>query len=904
MKYCLISKWQGICLVISVHILFILKMSGKFFIAFVLITLTTAVYAQRKSLLSIPYRSELLRAPIHQFLDDLNNNNGTIIQYASNIVDANRVVELDGTEATVGALLKKVLTGQKVKLLEKNGKLLLIGSTTIINTDELVPLHTIYGFVKERGSLEPLIGATIIEETSHKGIVTNSFGYFSLSLPEGRHRLSVSYIGFENLVMDITLERDVQRDIELSIKQEAVVLQAIVVPATEALLRTGSASVGTQQYDGYNYMMGEDDPLRSAYLLPGVKNIPSSFNGMFVRGGGADENLFLMDGNVVFNPTHILGALSIVNHTSLKSMRLFKSDFPSRYAGATSSVIDVRTKDGNMEQWGGEAEAGTLSGSFTMEGPVVKNKTAVMASFRHSWPQEVLSFFQKDVITRFYDAHFKATQLINRKNKLMLNFYNGQDEVRQSLDNTNNLNKWGNLIGSFIWNRTIGSRSFINNSINMSTYKNLGGMKYTLYGDDGDGDDGDDDTDNDVDDEILESASVSTLTSMAMYSIKSQAEVYVNPKIKFDFGAELAHTIIKPFETKLGEEIDDDETNFVSSAPLSFIELSGYGESEFKIGKRIFVRPGLHFSAYQYSNYQHLSFQPRFFASYKIAPHHQLFTSYARMTQYLHLVTNPYQKLNADTWVPSTERLQPEQSETYNFGYEYNNGSGIRSSIEGYWKSLDHVTDYADGKSYLTNSKTWEQNVNTGYGWAYGAEWLIQKTSGHFTTLISYTLAWSWRRFNDINNGEQFPYKYDRRHSLNTGLGYEINRHFSITALWSYSSGDAFSVPDYAYPDFDQLQRIRNPADILKDYRFVYNTSMHNQFRSSPFNRLDAALNYHTNKDRKNRLKVTAGVYNILQSPDQYQYNVRGSSKEQSRIIGNGFRTFSRTPYIAVSFKF
>lgn len=868
-------------------------MAKVFFITSVLtVFVAMGGLCQKRALLSTPFHSDLKAGHVSEFLDELNSRTNMIVQYASNIVDANKTVALDGTETTIGAFLKKVLTGQRVKLLEKNNKLLLVKSETVINTDDLVPTFTVYGFVKEESSKEPLIGATVIETSAHKGIATNAFGYFSLSLPEGKHRIAISYIGFTTRVLDLTLTNDIRTDVELSVKQEEAILQVIVVPATEGIKKNGANVIRSHQYDSYNYLMGENDPIRSAYLLPGVKNIPSSYNGMFVRGGGSDENMFIMDGNVVFNPTHMMGALSIVNPTSMKSMQLFKSDFPSKYAGATSSVINIHTKDGNMESWHGETEVGTLSGSITLEGPVAKNKTAVMGSFRHSWTTPMLNLFHKGVNPDFFDVHFKATQLLNDNNKLMVNFYNGKDEMRQAVNNIDNLNKWGNLLGSLTWNRVIGSRSFVNTTAGISRYKNLGAYKYTF-------------TDVDDNGEIeSESEAVSTLTSTELYVVKSEGEIYLSNRAKLNLGIDFSHIIIKPFETKVSADIDEDEHSFTSFKPLPYDELSAYAEGEFRLSKNFFIRPGLHVSGYQFKDYRYLSFQPRFFTSYRINSSNQVYASFGRMMQYLHLVTNPFVSLNADMWVPSTPKLQPEQSDIYNVGYAYDNGKGWKASVEGYWKKLQNVTDYTEGKSYFAGDDNWEQNVNTGNGLAYGLEWMVRKDNDKLSLLSSYTLAWSWRQFDDINQGKRFPYKYDRRHTINIGAGYHITSHFDVSALWSFSSGDAFSLPDQVYPDFDQSQQISNPDDILQNHRAIYTFSKYNQNRSSNYYRLDAAINYHTKlKDEKN-LIITSGVYNILRSPDQYIYELKGSATANSYIKEDGFKTFDLTPYISITFKF
>jgi len=454
-----------------------------------IVFLSSILFAQKKTLLSYPFRSEIKKGSVRAFLEEINNRSGINIEYASNSLDVDQIIELDGDESSVGSVLQKVLNGQHTRLLEKNNKLILVKSEGILNTDELVPVYTFYGFVTEMNSKEPLPGATVMELGTRTGIATNPYGYFSLSLPEGKHRIVVSHVGYSEYSVDVVLKNNTRADIILPVKEETEMMQAIVVPGNDKQKHERADRIGSDEYGHYNYLLGENDLLRSAYLLPGVKNIPSSFSGMFVRGGGSDENLFLMDGNVVYNPTHMMGALSIVNQTSVKSVHLYKSDFPSKYGGAASSVMDIYTKDGNMQQWHGEMNVGILSGSATVEGPLIKNKTAIMTSYRHSWISPLFSAFQKSAKPKFYDFHFKATQLLNRNNKLMINFYNGNDELVQSTANTDNLHQWGNLTGSMIWNRTIGSKSFVNTSVNMSRYKNLGAFKYTLYDDDDDGDD-------------------------------------------------------------------------------------------------------------------------------------------------------------------------------------------------------------------------------------------------------------------------------------------------------------------------------------------------------------------------------------------------------------------------------
>lgn len=858
-----------------------------FFILGSLITHTAL--SQKKSLLSRPFLSHIKKGPARLFLEDLNIRSGVIIEYASSSFDTERIIETDGTEETIGALLKKILTGQHVRLLEKNNKLLLVKSGSVINTDKWVPEYSLFGFIKEGSSGEPLINATVFELLSGKGTTTNPQGYFSLVLPAGFHRIYISYVGYREKVYDIDIKTHTRADIELDIKPEISVMKEVVVPASENIMKSGSEKIIAGQDHSFNYLLGENDPLRNSFLLPGVNHIPVSFNGLFVRGGSPGENLFLMDGNIVYNPTHMLGTLSIVNETSMKSMFLYKSDFPSKFGGATSSVLDIYTKDGNMEQWKGQAHAGTISGSFTVEGPIVKNKSAVMASYRHSWVTPLFKRFQKGIQTDFYDVHVKATQLLNRNNKLMINFYTGLDQFSLTEGGTDNFHKWGNRIGSVIWNRVIGAKSFVNTSVNMSHFENLGAFKYTFF---------------DSDDEELESGSVGTFSSTEQYNVKSQAEINWSSKTKLNFGVQLAHVIIKPFESKISEEPEEDESAYTSFTPLPYDELSAYTEAELKAGKRFFLRPGLHFSAYRFRKNRFMSFQPRLFTSFKIHNYHRVYASFSRLSQYIHLVTNPYLSYNTDIWVPSTDKLQPEQSDSYTIGYEYKNSKGIKISLEGYWKDLKNVTNYAEGKSYFVNNDTWEQNIITGDGWAYGVEWMLRKTSGKLSLLATYTLAWSWRQFQNINHGKKFHYRFDRRHSFNAGLGYRFTKNLDASVLWTFSTGDIFSIPDYIYPDFDMSQQIASPGDLLNPYRFIYHSSTMSLNRTSPYHRLDAAVHFRTDRNKRIKWTLTAGVYNIYGSPDQYVYELRGSLGGNTILVENGVRTLDFNPYLSVTFNF
>lgn len=848
----------------------------------------SAAVAQKK-LLSQTYFSKKTKATVAEYLEELKQYSGIVLEYSSNNLEVNKIIQLEGTENSIGLLLQKVLDGQRIKLIEHNNKIILVPSAEPFVIQEILPArYTLFGYIKEEGSREPLSDATIYEQASQKGVMSNPYGYFNLSLPEGKHHIIISYTGLQPVVLDVNMHGNLRQDILLSIKKERF---NPVMVQSESGVKDASMKVATDQLAPYNFLMGEADPVRAAYILPGVKNVPEAFNGFLVRGGGTDENLFLLDGNPVYNPTHMLGALSIINQTVVKSMRLYKSDFPARFSGALSSVMDVYTKEGNMQSWHGELNAGLLAGSFTLEGPLSKNKTALMVSTRKSVSIPFYKSFQKGIESNFYDAHARITHIINSKNKLLFNAYKGEDELTQTGKDIDNLHRWGNLIGSVGWNYILGARSFINTSVNFSQYQNLGGYKYTLYKDDDE-------------DEIVQTKSIGTYSFIRQYSAKSKAEIYASKKIKINLGAKLSQTTIKPFDTKVSASLEEDEKSFTSFDPLIFEELSAYSETEIKIGRRVFVKPGLHASAYQFKNYRTLALQPRFFAAYRPLPSHMLYVSYSKMTQFLHLVTNPYLGTNSDLWVPSTAELKPAWSESYNIGYSFGQRKGWKFTIDGYYKNMMNVTNYAEGKSSFINSKNWQQNIETGKGRSYGTEYLLEKKGNKLSWQIAYTLSWSWRQFQSINNGKEFPYKYDRRHDLNIGINYAINNHITITGLWTFATGDVYTLPSQIYADFDNAQQVSTQDDPLNTYRFVYHYSGVNQYRTAPFQRADMAINYHSKKDKKIQSQLTAGIYNINGAPAQYSYTLRGSLSSKSVVVKTGNSLFNMTPYLSYALKF
>ncbi|MBS1932822.1 MAG: TonB-dependent receptor, partial [Bacteroidetes bacterium] len=767
---------------------------------------------------------------------------------------------------------------------EKNNKIILSPSATVINTDRFVPSFTVFGFVRTTWSKEPMIDATIIDSDDKKITLTNTNGYFTLALPEGDRRLQISYGGFSTKTIDLSLHADLRLDIEMSLLP---VLRPVVVEAGEPLKKNAADKIANEKSMTAGYFLGENDPLKSISFLPGVLNLSENFSNIQVRGGGPDENLFLLDGTQVYNPTHFLGALSIINPTVIKTLRLYKSDFPARFSGSLSSVMDVYTKEGNMEKWQGEIAAGILSGAVTLEGPVAKNKTSIMASFRHSWANPLWLSFQNNLKPDFYDVHAKLTQVLGVNDKLVFNFYRGQDNLNQTGTNTNNLHKWSNLLGALKWNHLFGAKSFISTSVDFNQYHNQGAFKYSVLDDN---------------EEEVQTKSIGTFSSIEHYNAKLNGEFLVSGKTRINAGLYYNHTITRPFETRTTAQLDESEHGFSSFSPLAFDVFSGYAELEYKPFSRLVFRPGLHLSDYMFKGYKFFSLQPRFYSAFQFNKKNQLFFAYSKMTQYMHLVSNPYLGLNADLWVPSVASLTPEESESFTLGYELKKRKFILS-LAGYYRVLKNVTNYVNGKSYFITDSTWQQNLEPGKGSAYGMETMFQWQPGKFLFKFSYTLSWSWRQFPDINQGRMFPYKYDRRHVTNLALAYNISPHFDISGSFTFASGEAVLLPGIVNPT-GSAQQNNGEDDIAENYQFIYQYTDSNQYRSAPYYRENFSISYHSLSGKKMQTVLTAGVYNISGATDQYAYDLLGSVNSQGlvpRIIKNSNNLY---PYISYILKF
>ncbi|MEO6915366.1 MAG: carboxypeptidase-like regulatory domain-containing protein [Chitinophagaceae bacterium] len=847
-----------------------------------LLTLCHRADAQKTGILSQRFLPSVSKATVIDFLRLLNNER-SLVEYSSGSIDTGKMITLSKPVATVGQFLSEVLSGQYISVVHSRKKILLLPSSEKINDEVFLSSYNVFGFIKESGTGEPLIDAVITEPAKGRQTVSDAQGYFTLLLPEGNHQLTVSYVGLQEKIIRFSVTGNTRLDVKMVATDE---LKAVTVLNDDRKVN-GAIKVRPDK-ELYDNILGEADPLRTLYQLPGVQSIPDITNGIVVRGGGPDQNLFYQDGIPIFNPTHMLGMISIVNKTALKSLDFYKNNFPARYGGSLASIIDVYTKDGDMQEWKGQANAGLVAGSLTIEGPLVKDRTAMMVAGRYSWINPFLRAVNSSVGLNFYDLHLKVTHLIGKKDKLTFNVYRGQDHLKLFYDNYNNRQQWGNKAASATWTHIAGAKAFLSTTLNMSNYQNLAGFLNNMYDSAG---------------QNTQQRIYNTYSSLAQYNAASQIKIAFNNFIRVNAGTRLSYTRINPFETNISYEFANNSDDFSSFPRLSYKQAIMFAEAEVKVDSQLFIRAGIHGTHFRYRDFTHNSLQPRLYSIYKLNRYSQLLFSYSMMTQYRHQVINPYLGVNNDIWLPSTRDLKPEISNMFNIGYTYNENSRLIFSAEAYYQLMNRVTNYAEGKNIFLNNSNWEDNIKSGKGWTYGLELSAGKTWEKFQARMAYTLSWNWRKFETLNGGKKFPFKYDRRHYLNLTGSYIPSAKWSFSAAWIFATGDVFTLPASIYPDFDNAQQIIDPLSP-KEYRLIYHSSSVNQFRNLSYHRLDVSAVWHLKKIRKLSSFITVGVYNVYGSPSQYMYDLEGTVGKRSLIVTTKYNVFSVMPYISYSLSF
>lgn len=771
--------------------------------------------------------------------------------------------------------------------------------------------YTLSGYVKEAESGETLIGATVYEKTNGTGITTNIYGFYSLTLPKGTYEITYSYVGLQPMIKTIDLVKNIELDVELINGQtldEVVVTAESSGPSRHQENRMSTTKLSMSKVEALPVLMGERDVIKIVQLLPGVQSGSEGSSGLYVRGGGPDQNLLLLDGVPIYNANHLFGFMSVFNGDAIKSAEVIKGGFPARYGGRLSSVLDIRMKEGNLKKIQGSASVGLISGKFNLEGPIIKDKTSFNISGRRTWIDLLTTPIQKQRIKKgkqegltkyhFYDLNIKVNHQFAPGNRLYLSGYLGDDKMSMLTKNVDTSQdeatrvssedaslKWGNKIFALRWNKQLNPKLFSNTTLTYSQYKFNLGIKSK---------------ENELNTENPVTYDLGSFSEITDYTAKVDFDYIPTNNHYIRFGAGVIYHQFKP--TVISEKITEGSTNVNNTQGGGIIkgnEYYGYIEDDMAIGARVKINPGLHFAAFSVNTTNYTSFQPRVAASFLLNDKSSIKVSYSKMNQFIHLLSSPGLGLPTDLWVPSTKRVKPESAEQYGIAYTRSLPFGLEMNVEGFYKTMSNLLEYKDGISVFGSSQNWQDKVVAGKGTSYGAEFLLEKKQGNTTGWIGYTLSWSNRTVPGLNFGKAFPYKYDRRHDISAVITHKFSERIDIGAVWVYGTGLAYTLPTQVYqplPEADIFQDFEEEGEEGEeenentDPNIKYIGSRNNQ-RVPTYHRLDLSVNLHKELKWGER-SWSFGVYNA--------YNRKNPFSVSALRQANGTTKLQQTSLIPV----
>lgn len=730
---------------------------------------------------------------------------------------------------------------------------------------------TISGYVEDAKTGEVLIGANVYDQNTLLGTATNTYGFFSLTLPEGPVAFTVSFVGYPAYVDSFYIRRDTQFTLPLasSFDLDVVEVNATQVSRIEEMTQMSTVSVPIEQIKQLPAFMGEVDVLKALQLLPGVQSGNEGTSGLFVRGGSPDQNLVLLDGVPVYNVSHLFGFFSVFNADALNSVQLIKGGFPARYGGRLSSVLEINMKEGNNKEWHGEGSIGIIASKLTVEGPLIKDKASILVSGRRTY----IDLLAQPIIKAgfasggssgsagyyFYDLNGKVNYKISDRDRLYFSAYMGDDRfyfrerIRYSEPGYESEERfggeltWGNVTSVLRWNHQFNKKLFSNVTAYYSRYQFNTGVE-----------DGIKETQNGITTE--EFFGLRYFSGIDDWSGKIDFDWVPNADHYVRFGASGIYHTFKPgatqFEVEFGAGTALDTT--IASGNTRAGEYRVYFEDDIKVNDRFKMNIGVHGSAFAVDNSWYYDIEPRLSMRYLLTDNLSVKASYVRMSQYIHLLTNSGVGLPTDLWVPATDRVPPQRSWQVAGGLAQTLADQFEVSLEGYYKVMNNVIEYRDGASYLGNANDWESQVASGRGWSYGAELFVQKKTGKTTGWLGYTLSWTNREFIALNFGEPFPYKYDRRHDLSIAVVHDLSDRWELSGTWVYGTGNAISLPLAQY-------RGTYLGDGNSPFSSFYGTLSYyesrNGFRMRAYHRMDVGVtNKKTTKWGERRWNLS--VYN------------------------------------------
>lgn len=719
--------------------------------------------------------------------------------------------------------------------------LLALSFALLFGTTGLAQQNKISGYVKDAANGQPLPGVSVYVDELKLGGATDVNGFYSFNVPSGTYHLHISLISYKDSIISIKVSKDMK--INMALVSDAINAKAVKIVGEKANNNVQSEKMGTITLDvsdlkAIPVFFGEQDILKVIQLLPGVQSAGDANTGFYVRGGGPDQNLVLLDGATVYNAGHLLGFFSIFNSDALNSVSLIKGDMPANYGGRISSVLDINAKEGDMTQYHASGGVGLIASHITVQGPIKKDTSGFIFSARRTY---VDLFLRKPFIPAssgflgtsyyFYDLNGKINYRFSAKNSLSITGYYGQDDFSfsdASVGFSTNV-PWGNAIVSANWNHIFSDKLLATTSLSFTdyTFKFSGaesGFNFTLF------------------------------SGIHDYHGKVNFDWIPSKKNHFKFGLENTVHVFIPSAISAQEP----NVNFSTSDIVHLYgnEAGLYATDEYELTDLIKMEGGLRYSLFDqlgpFTRYnmnplgqvsdtityktlqkvaQYGGLEPRFSIRFILSENSSIKAGYSRNYQYIHLASISSISLPTDIWVPCTSLIPPSLGEQYALGYYHNFRENMfESSVEVYYKHMDNLIEYKDGVTPEANaSSDPDENFTLGTGQAYGAEFYLKKREGKFNGWIGYTLSWTTENFPDLNNGQTFYAKYDRRHDISAVANYEINSRWTVSSVFVFATGNALTVPDAWY---------------VIEGTLVEQYGARNGYRLAPYDRLDLSATY------------------------------------------------------------
>lgn len=755
--------------------------------------------------------------------------------------------------------------------------------------------HTISGFIKEKGTKESLISTTIVILNNNQATVSNNYGYYSISSSLDTVNLLISMVGYQKQIFKLILTKDVELDVEMIASNN--IGEVLVTDKRNERIseqqQMSTMSVSVEQIQEIPALFGEKDVLKVLQLLPGVQKGSEGNSGLYVRGGGPDQNLIILDDAPVYNAFHLFGFFSLFNGEALKSVELTKGGFPARYGGRLSSVLEMNMKDGSKEGIKGSVGIGLISSRFTLEGPLKKNKSSFLISARRTYIDALIYPFLPDNAKAgyyFYDLNAKVNYEIDRKNKIYVSGYFGRDKVYAKSDFDLSKSEfglfWGNGTGTVRWNHVYNSKLFSNTSLIYSQYRFNTEIKQDFNGD---------------------NFLIRLYSGIRDISVKHDFDYALNERHLLKTGVFIQNHLFTPSAATIkNSQFTEGNTDVRNN--INALESAIYLEDRAQYGTRFKTNMGIRISHFYVDKKSYAALEPRAGVSYQLKEDLALKASYAYMQQYIHLLSGTGVGLPTDLWVPSTSKIPAQYSQQVALGIAKDFiPKNYNVSIEGYYKKMNNVVAYKEGASFLSidavgsNEKiSWEDNVTSGQGWSYGAEFLVKKIEGKFTGWIGYTLSWTQLQFDELNFGKKYYARYDRRNDISVVGIYKPREDLTFSCTWVYGTGNAITLPRAEY----QAQP-HSPGGSSSG--FVYPNIVNdydgkNNFRMEPYHRMDVGMQFHSKLKRSERI-FELSVYNIYNRRNPYFYYIGTKNNGTERVLKR-VSLFPILPSISWTYKF